>query len=113
MEKPEQEKEPGESNQENGDLKPTDEEPRRSLELPTNVGVKLRKLEKLESRYHGTYSISWEEVAMAEELQSFYDRTASHMLEYKPLNPSRRPFERIPHSHQLATRRRWSNTLIN
>ena len=31
-----------------------EESPQRSTELPTEVRVKLRKLDKLESRYHGT-----------------------------------------------------------
>lgn len=29
--------------------------PKALLELPTDIRVKLRKLEKLESRYHGTF----------------------------------------------------------
>lgn len=43
----------GHSNQESGETTTSAEEPRTSSDLPTDVRVKLRKLEKLESRYHG------------------------------------------------------------
>lgn len=43
----------GESSQESAETTSSVEEPRASLDLPTDVRVKLRKLEKLESRYHG------------------------------------------------------------
>ena len=43
-----------ESNQGTGETATSADEPRSSSDLPTDVRVKLRKLEKLESRYHGT-----------------------------------------------------------
>ena len=43
-----------ESNQGAGETAASADEPRSSSDLPTDVRVKLRKLEKLESRYHGT-----------------------------------------------------------
>lgn len=47
----------GESSQESGETTTSAEEPRTSSDLPTDVRVKLRKLEKLESRYHGESSL--------------------------------------------------------
>jgi len=43
----------GDFSQESGEIITSAEEPRTSSDLPTDVRVKLRKLEKLESRYHG------------------------------------------------------------
>ena len=43
-----------ENNQGTAETTASTDEPRSSSELPTDVRVKLRKLEKLESRYHGT-----------------------------------------------------------
>lgn len=47
----------GDSSQESGETSTSAEEPRTSSDLPTDVRVKLRKLEKLESRYHGGSSL--------------------------------------------------------
>ncbi len=43
----------GENSQESGEIAVAEGEPRTSSDLPTDVRVKLRKLEKLEARYHG------------------------------------------------------------
>lgn len=43
-----------ENNQGTAETTASADEPRSSSDLPTDVRVKLRKLEKLESRYHGT-----------------------------------------------------------
>ncbi len=53
-EKAPQENTSSESNQGTGETATSADEPRSSSDLPTDVRVKLRKLEKLESRYHGT-----------------------------------------------------------
>ena len=48
----------GKSTQEDTTLEANEtaaDEPRLSSDLPTDVRVKLRKLEKLESRYHGEW----------------------------------------------------------
>jgi len=42
-----------ESGQETNETAVSTDEPRTSSDLPTDVRVKLRKLDKLESRYHG------------------------------------------------------------
>ena len=42
-----------ELSQDDGEIASTAEAPRTSSDLPTDIRVKLRKLEKLESRYHG------------------------------------------------------------
>ena len=42
-----------EGSQESAETTTLVDETRKSLDLPTDVRVKLRKLEKLESRYHG------------------------------------------------------------
>lgn len=41
----------------NGSDKVTDVSPSASTELPTEIKTKLRKLEKLEGRYQGTFDI--------------------------------------------------------
>lgn len=48
----------GDNGQESGETTASAEEPSTSSYLPTDVRVKLRKLEKLESRYHGGFDLT-------------------------------------------------------
>lgn len=54
IEKAPRETSSSENNQGTAETTASADEPRLSSDLPTDVRVKLRKLEKLESRYHGT-----------------------------------------------------------
>lgn len=80
-EKTAQETSRGESSQESGEATTSVEEPRVSSDLPTDVRVKLRKLEKLESRYHGAWSDWRIEHHTANFFKNCLDRIVSPMLE--------------------------------
>ena len=60
-------------------------------DLPTDVRVKLRKLDKLESKYHGPSVLPFDCHSVLTVDQSYYDRTVSPMLESRQSNLSRRP----------------------
>ena len=96
MEKPSQETARTEHGKETDETSTTGEEPGISTDLPTDVRVKLRKLEKFESRYHGAYLDGLGTYSQANLLKSSSGRTASPMLGSSLLSLSKPVSEKTP-----------------
>ena len=60
-------------------------------ELPTDVRVKLRKLDKLESKYHGPSKVPFDCHTILTFHQSYYDRIGLPMLGSRQSNLLRHP----------------------
>lgn len=64
--------------------------------LPTEIRVKLRKLERLESRYQGRRPAGHRAALSAKLRQSFYVPIESLMLEFPQLSRSKHHYGRTP-----------------
>ena len=85
----------GESSNESGETTALIEEPRNSSDVPTDIRVKLRKLEKLESRYSGGSFPIYKKPDEVNDLKNYSGLIVLPMHEFLQSSLSRHRYEKI------------------